>query len=83
MQNERKKLAQSNQEALLIMDVFIGQMTNTVFKKLKKNNIVVSLVSANMTHLVQALDLTVNGYFKQCMKRKFTEWYSNEVMHLW
>ena len=83
MQYERKKLAQSNQEALLIMDVFIGQMTNAVFKKLKKNNITVSLVSANMTHLVQALDLTVNGYFKQSMKRKFTQWYSNEVMQLW
>ena len=65
------------------MDVFIGQMTNAVFKKLKKNNITVSLVSANMTHLVQALDLTVNGYFKQSMKRKFTQWYSNEVMQLW
>ena len=82
IQKERKKLDQENQkqEALLIMDVFRGQKTDAVFKKLKKNNILVSLVPANMTHLFQPLDLTVNGYFKQCMKRKFIEWYSNEVM---
>ena len=68
VQNERKKLAQLSQEALLIMDVFRGKMTNAVFEKLKKNNIVVSLVPANMTHLFQPLDLTVNEYFKPCMK---------------
>ena len=45
------KLSQSNQEALLIMDVFRGQMTNTVFEKLEKNNIVVSLVPAYVIHL--------------------------------
>ena len=45
------KLSQSNQEALLIMDVFRGQMTNTVFEKLEKNSIVVSLVPAYVIHL--------------------------------
>ena len=45
------KLSQSNQEALLIMDVFREQMTNTVFEKLKKHNIVVLLVPACVTHL--------------------------------
>ena len=33
------------------MDVFRGQMTNAVFEKLKKKNIVVSLVPAYVTHL--------------------------------
>ena len=39
VQSERKKLTQSNQEALLIMNLFRGQMTNAVFEKPKKNNI--------------------------------------------
>ena len=52
------------------MDVFRGQMTDPVFEKLKKNYIVVSLVHADMIHLFQPLDLTVNVHFKQCMKRK-------------
>ena len=62
------------------MDVFRGQMTNAVFEKLKKNDIVASLIPADMTHLFLPLDLTVSGYFKQCVKQKFTECYSNEVM---
>ena len=36
VQNEQKKLAQSYQEALLIMDVFRDQMINAVFEMLKK-----------------------------------------------
>ena len=36
-------------------------------------------VPGNMAHLFQPLDLTVNGYFKQFVKRKFVEWYSNNV----
>ena len=35
-QNEQKKLAQSHQEALLIMDVFRDQIINAVFEMLKK-----------------------------------------------
>ena len=51
VQNERNKLAQANDEALLIRDVFREQMTNAVLERLKKNIIIVSLVPANMTHL--------------------------------
>ena len=32
-----------------------------------------------MTYLFQPLDLTVNGYFKQFMQRKFVEWYAHKV----
>ena len=32
-----------------------------------------------MTHLFQPLDVTVNGYFKHLMKRKFVERYTNKV----
>ena len=32
-----------------------------------------------MTHIFQPLDLTVNRLAKSFFKRKFTEWYSNEI----
>ena len=51
IQKERKKLVRKKQESLLIRDEFRGQITDAVFKKLKKNNILVSLVPANMAHL--------------------------------
>ena len=40
-------------------------------------------VPANMTHIFQSLDLTVNGHFKQymnfMMKEKFSTWYSEQI----
>ena len=33
-----------------------------------------------MTYLLQPLDLTVNGYVKKFTSRKFSEWYSSQVM---
>ena len=76
---EREKLCSHNQTALLIMDVFKGQLTNAALKKLEEHNILLTRVQGNMTHLFQPLDLTVNGYFKQFMKRKFVEGYAYKV----
>ena len=78
--SERENLGVENdQETLLIMDVFSGQMTDPVKEKLRQNNILLVRVPANMTNLFQPLDLTVNGSFKAFMKQKFTEWYSKEI----
>ena len=42
--------------ALLIMDVFRGQMTEDILTILKGNNIVLVRVPANMTYIFQLLD---------------------------
>ena len=76
---ESEKLSSANQPAILIMDVFKGQMTNPVLKKLEEYNILLTRVPGNMTHLFQPLDLTVNDYFKQFMKQRFVQWYANKV----
>ena len=76
---QRKKLSSPNQPALLIMDVFKGQMTNPVLKKLEEHNILLIRVLGNMTHLFQPLNLTFNGNFKQLIKQKFVEWHANKV----
>ena len=59
------------QPALLIMDVFRGQMTKDVLTVLKDNNVLLVRVLANMTHIFQPLDLTVNETFKNFMRKKF------------
>lgn len=61
------------------MDVFKGQTTTAVQDLLKKNNIYFTKVPANMIHLYQPLDLTVNSYSKSFMKRHFTEWYAKQI----
>ena len=60
---EELKLA-TDQKALLVWDVFRGQMTDKVKEWLAELNIECVYVRANMTHFFQPLDLTVNGCAK-------------------
>ena len=66
---------------MLIMDVLKGQMTNPVKEILKKNNIVLQKVPANLTYLFQPLDVQggPNSYAKKFKKKKFTLWYADQV----
>ena len=66
----------SDQKALVVMDVFTGQMTKDVLDAYKDANVCIVNVPPNMTKFYQPLDLTVNGYAKRFLKRKFNEWYS-------
>ena len=59
--------------ALLIMDIFKGQMTCAVRELLNENHILLERVPANLTYLFQPLDVQggLNGYVKRFMKKKF------------
>ena len=76
---QRQMLGNPNQTALIIFDVFRGQITDKVILRLTRNNIRFVKVPNNMTHLFQPLDLTVNGHCKKFMKKKFSEWYTQQV----
>ena len=67
------------QKALVIWDVFKGQMTETVKQKLSSLNIALVAVPANMTHFFQPLDLTVNGSAKKYMRKQFVTYYTAAV----
>ena len=74
---EREKLGLNEvQAALLIMDVFKGQMTDKVLNVLANNNILFQSVPANFTYLFQPLDVHdgPNGFEKRLMKKKFSDW---------
>ena len=70
---------QVDQKALVIMDVFTGQMTAEVLNAYEEANILIINVPANMKKYHQPLDLTLNGFAKRFLKSKFTEWYSSQV----
>ena len=72
------KLAET-QKALVVWDVFKGQMTEAVKEKLSSYNIELVAVPANMTHFFQPLDLTVNGSAKKYMRKQFIVYYSSAV----
>ena len=72
------KLAET-QKALVVWDVFKGQMTEAVKEKLSSYNIELVAVPANMPHFFQPLDLTVNGSAKKYMRKQFIIYYSSAV----
>ena len=69
----------ADQKALLTWDVFRGQTTDHAAQILHSLNIKVVKVPANMTHVFQPLDLTVNGSAKTFMRKKFVIWYAEEI----
>ena len=71
----------ATQKALVIWDVFKGQVTEKVLDKLKSLNCEFVAVPANMTHFFQLLDLTVNRSAKQFMRKQFVTYYSEIVRH--
>ena len=81
VEKEREALnLDKNQPALLIIDVFSGQVTKPVIYKMTENNIKLVKVPANMSRIFQSLDLTVNGAAKAYTKKRFTESYSRCII---
>ena len=68
--------------ALLIMDVFKGQMTCAVRELLNENHIFLEKVPASLTYLFQPLNVQggPNGYVKHFMKKDFMLWYSDQLI---
>ena len=79
VQNQRDLLENPALSALVIMDNFRGQITSSINTLLEAHNIHVCLLPPNTTDLLQPLDIAVNKPAKDFLKRKFEEWYSNEV----
>ena len=67
------------QMALVIMDVFTGQMTSKVKEFLQENKILLTNVTANMTRFYRPLDLTVNRSAKRFIAKKFNGWYLDQI----
>ena len=78
VEGERDHADNPNQPALIILDVFKGQMTKYVTDLLLHNNIFYVKVPKNMTQLFQPLDLNVNGHCQSFSKKKFAEWLSRQ-----
>ena len=82
VEEQRRRLHLSNSHsAVLIMDLFKGQMKDAVKKVLKENRILLEKVPANLTYLFQPLDVQggPNSYVKRMMKNKFTLWYADQI----
>ena len=77
---ERQKMDRPNQVARVIFDVYRVQITGDVLKLFKQNHIDTVFFPANMTGILQSLDLTVNGSAKKFCKKKYSHWYMEQIM---
>lgn len=68
-----------DKEWLLIADVFKGQWTDGVKQIVEESNGKMVPIPANMTHIFQPLDLTVNRSSKAFLRSHAQDWYSNEI----
>ena len=75
---KRQKMNRPNQVALVIFDVFRVQITDDVLKLFKQNHIDTIFVPANMTGILQPLDLIVYGFAKKFCRKKFNRWYGTD-----
>ena len=70
----------TNQTALVVIDNFKGQVTQSVISLLEAHNIHICLLPANTTDLLQPMDISVNKPAKDFIKRQFNQWYTDQVM---
>lgn len=66
--------------AVVIMDNFKGQITKPVQALLDENNIHVCLLPPNTTDRLQPMDVSVNKPAKDFLRRKFEEWFTEEIV---
>ena len=66
--------------ALVIFDYFRGQCTSNIFSMLEAKNILLAIVPARCTDRLQPLDISVNKAVKDCLRRQFLEWYSDQIL---
>ena len=76
----RDLIGDHTKPAVVIMDNFKGQTTESVKNLLEDHNIHTCYLPPNTTDLLQPMDISVNKPAKDYVKRQFQEWYSRKVM---
>ena len=66
--------------AVVIMDNFRAQVTQKVYELLDSYNIHTCVLLPNTTDRLQPLDIAVNKPAKDFLRRRFDEWYAQQVM---
>ena len=80
LQSKRKDCKLSDrQHALCIFDNFKAQLTDDVLQVLEDNDIDVIYVPPNCTNSLQPLDLSVNKSAKGFLRKKFEQWYAQQI----
>ena len=81
MVEKRKQLGlDSKHNGLVILDEFKGQTTNRVLNLLQRHHLFYVIVLANCTDRLQPLDVSLNRAAKQFLRKKFENWYADNIV---
>ena len=80
VESVRSSLKKESAAAVVIMDNFKGQKTAKISKLWEENNLHVCLLQPNTTDKLQPMDVAVNKPANDFLRRKFEEWYADQVM---
>ena len=79
VQSVRNLKGDESLPALVIIDNFKGQVTDSVKDLLEENNVHIAFVPPHTTDLLQPLDVSVNKPAKCFLRQKFDDWYASEI----
>lgn len=71
--NKRKELCLNDERAVLVADGHLSRKNSQIIKKLNDNHIDLLILPPNTSHVLQPLDLRVNGVLKQKLKSLLRE----------
>ena len=74
-----RELIGESSPALVIIDNFKGQVTETIFGRLEEYNIHTCRLPANTTDQLQPMDLSVNKAAKDFLRDRFQKWYAEQI----
>ena len=81
MAEKRKQLGlDPKHSGLVILDEFKGQTTSRVLNLLQSHNLFYVIVPPNCTDRLQPLDVSVNRAAKQFLRKKFENWYADNIV---
>ena len=74
-----RELIGESSPALVIIDNFKGQVTETILGRLEEYNIHTCRLPANTTDQLQPMDLSVNKAAKDFLRDRFQKWYAEQI----
>ena len=66
--------------AFVLFDNFNGQCTESLLKLLDVNNINIVIFPANWIDQLQPMDVSVNKFAKEYLRKRFQQWYAEGIM---
>ncbi|CAI7914821.1 unnamed protein product [Closterium sp. NIES-54] len=76
--NSMREVARGRKDALLVLDLYQGHITEAVGQTMKLFKLTHAVISGSCTSLVQQLDVLVNHGFKAGVHHRYSTWFEDE-----